>query len=124
MITRASRSPRIAPDAVRPPPYKRRGGPGEVSGTGAAPSCAAGAAERSGAGGLAAARDVHLLLERVEADRADHHLGAHHIARRAVEAEGLGDPHVLLDRGAHLVARHVLLDARDVEPGLLGGRER
>src|SRR5215469_7842539 len=76
------------------------------------------------AAGLAAAGDVDLLLERGEPDGADHDLLADDVARRAVEAERLGDLHVLIDRGAHLVGRHVLLQARHVEAGLLGGRER
>src|SRR5215470_2647294 len=75
------------------------------------------------AGRLAAARAVDLFLERVQADRADEDIVAHDVAGRAVEAERLGELKVLLDRGFDLVARHVLLDPRDVEADVLGGRE-
>src|SRR6266852_2258019 len=70
-------------------------------------------------GRLAAARGVDLLLERAEADRADHDL-----AGRAVEPERLGELEALLDLRLDLVAPHVLLDARDVEADFLGDRER
>src|SRR6516162_9041605 len=76
------------------------------------------------AGRLAAARAVDLFLERVQADRADEDIVAHDVAGCAVEAERLGELEVLLDRGFDLVARHVLLDPRDVEADVLGGRER
>src|SRR3954469_11158552 len=59
---------------------------------------------------LAAACRVDLFLERIGADGADDDIGAHNVARRAVEAERLGQFEALLDRGLHLVARHVLLD--------------
>src|SRR5260370_39106326 len=75
------------------------------------------------AGRLAAARAVDLFLERVQADRADEDIVAHDVAGRAVEAERLGELEVFLDRGLDLVARHVLLDPRDVETDLLGGRQ-
>src|SRR5215467_8332624 len=76
------------------------------------------------AGRLAAARAVDLFLERVQADRTDEDIVAHDVAGRAVEAERLGELEVFLDRGFDLVARHVLLDPRDVEADVLGGRER
>src|SRR5215831_725029 len=76
------------------------------------------------AGRLAAARAVDLFLERIQADRADEDIVAHDVAGRAVEAERLGELEVFLDRGFDLVARHVLLDPRDVEADVLGGRER
>src|SRR6185437_12135582 len=82
------------------------------------------AASGSRAGRLAATRDVDLLLERVEPDRADDHLRPDDVARRAVETERLGELHVLFDRGLHLVAVHVLLEARHVEAGFLGGLQR
>src|SRR5262249_9967826 len=44
------------------------------------------APRRRSAGRLAAARGVDLFLQRIEADRADYDVGAHHVARRAVEA--------------------------------------
>src|SRR6266404_1416405 len=75
------------------------------------------------AGRFAAARAVDLFLERVQADRADEDIVANDVAGRAVEAERLGELEVFLDRGLDLVARHVLLDPRDVETDLLGGRE-
>src|ERR1700736_3138256 len=61
-----------------------------------------------------------LLLERRQADRADDDFGADDVARGAVEAQRLGDMHVLLERGLGLVAGHVLFDARHVEADLLG----
>src|SRR6202008_4600422 len=76
------------------------------------------------AGRLAATRGVNLFLERIETDRADHDLLAHDVARRAVEAERLGELEALLDRRLHLVAGDVLLDTRDVKPDLLRHRER
>src|SRR5215831_16758583 len=105
-------------------------GPGVIRGAaGKGKLSGALSAEWAGSGGLravrlAAAGDVDPLLEGIEADRADHQLGADHVARRAVDPERLGELHALLDRGAHLVAPHVLLDACDVESRLLGGGER
>src|SRR5580692_1749421 len=64
------------------------------------------------------------LLQRVEADGAHHQFGADHIARRAADAEGVGELHVLVDGGLDFVAVHILLDPRHVEAGVLGGRER
>src|SRR5262245_32405283 len=81
-------------------------------------------ARRASARRLAATRGVNLFLECIEADRADHDILAHDVARRAVEAERLGEPEALFERGLHLVACHVLLDLRDVEPDLLRRRER
>src|SRR5262249_57325478 len=72
----------------------------------------------------AAARGVDLVLERTEADGADHDVVADHVARRAVEAERLGELEALLDLRLDLVAGHVLLDARDVETHLLADGER
>src|SRR6266851_7510677 len=73
---------------------------------------------------LAATRVVDLFLEGLEADRADHHVGADHVARRAVHPERLGDLVALLERCLDLVARKVLLDAPDIETDLLGDRQR
>src|SRR5712691_11789133 len=73
---------------------------------------------------LAATRGVHLFLEDIETDRADHYFGTDHVARGAVEAERLGDLVAFLERRLHLLAREVLLDARDVETDFLGGGER
>src|SRR5712671_4705138 len=67
-------------------------------------------AAQSLAGRLAAACGVNLFLERIEADRADHDVVAHDVARRAVEAERVGELEVLFDGGFDIVARHVLLD--------------
>src|SRR5262252_8030725 len=72
---------------------------------------------------LAATRGVNLFLESIEADGADDDILAHDVARRAVEAQRLGELEAFLDRGFHLVARHVLLDLRDVEPDLLRRRQ-
>src|SRR4051794_5854277 len=72
---------------------------------------------------LAATRRVDLFLERIGADGADDDISAHHVARRAVEAERLGELEALLDRGLHLVARHVLLDLGHVEADFLGDGE-
>src|SRR5262249_14287892 len=49
------------------------------------------------AGRLAAARGIHLFLERVEADGAHHDIAAHDVARRAVEPERVGELEALLD---------------------------
>src|SRR5262249_37285849 len=76
------------------------------------------------AGRLAAARGVDLLFQRTETNRADHDLAAHDVARRAIEAERLGQLEALLDLRLDLVARHVLLDAADVEADFLGDRQR
>src|SRR5215468_5040711 len=73
------------------------------------------AGARNSAGRLAAARGVELFLEGTEPDRADHHVAADDVARRAVEAERLGELEALLELRFHLVARHVLLDLRHVE---------
>src|SRR5215469_596081 len=78
----------------------------------------------SSAGRLAAARGVQLFLEGAEPDRADHHVAANDVARRAVETERLGELEALLELRFHLVARHVLLDLRHVEADLLGDRQR
>src|SRR5262249_14451741 len=75
------------------------------------------------AGRLAAARAVDLFFERLQADGADEDIAAHDVARRAVEAERLGELEVLLNWGFDLVAGHVLLDPRDVEADVLRGRE-
>src|SRR5215207_6526099 len=76
------------------------------------------------ANGLAAARVVDPLLERGEADSADHDIAAYHIARRAVEAECLRELEALLQRRLHLFAGHVLLQPRHVEADLLGDCDR
>ena len=73
---------------------------------------------------LAAAGETDLFLEAVEADRADHHLLADHVARRAVHAHRLGELEVFLDRGAHFGACKILLDPGRVEAGFLGRRHR
>src|SRR5215831_20792439 len=112
--------PRAEPPRRPAPDVIRRALIGGGAGEGKLPRMSS----RSGAGGLAAARDVDLLLERLEADRAHDHFFADHVARRAVEPERLGELPALLDRGEHLVAAHVLLDARHVEARLLGGLER
>ena len=65
-----------------------------------------------------------LLLQAVDADRADHDFIADHIAWGAADAERVGELHALIDRLFHLVAVHVLLDARHVEADFLGDRER
>src|SRR5437870_5747281 len=75
-------------------------------------------------GGLAAAGRVDLFLERAEADGTDDDVVAHHVARRAVEAERLGELHAFLEGGLYLVAGDVLLDPGHVEADFLGDRER
>src|SRR5262245_60448821 len=62
------------------------------------PTMAAGSARRRGRAG---AGGLDLLLEGVEADRADHDVRTDHVARRAVEAELVGELHAFLDRAAH-----------------------
>src|SRR6266481_1103334 len=76
------------------------------------------------AGRLAAARGIHLFLERVEADSTDHHIAAHDVARRPVEPERVREFEVLLDGGLDLVARHVFFDSRDIESRVLRGGKR
>src|SRR6266511_6492399 len=71
-----------------------------ISGPGAAQG-------RGSACGLAAARGINLFFERVDTDRADDDIGANHIARRAVEAERLGELEAFFEGGFDLVARHV-----------------
>src|SRR6266540_5455378 len=84
-----------------------------------------GAAQRRGSAcGLAAARGINLFFERVDTDRADDDIGANHIARRAVEAERLGELEAFFEGGFDLVARHVLLQACHVESDVLRGCER
>src|SRR5882672_2448491 len=73
---------------------------------------------------LAAAGDADLFPQAVDADRADHHLLADHVARRAVHAHRLRELEVFLDRGADFRARTVLLELRDIEAGVLGGGQR
>src|SRR4029453_12218689 len=83
------------------------------------------AAQRRGsARGLAAACGINLFLERVETDRADDDIGANHIARRAVEAERLGQLEAFFKGSFDLVAGHVLLQACHVESDVLRGCER
>src|SRR4029077_5808080 len=96
-------------------PSRRRGNASshEVARSGLASGRARGAAQ-SLAGRLAAACGVNLFLERIEADRADHDVVAHDVARRAVEAERVGELEAFFDGGFDLVARHVLLDPCDV----------
>src|SRR5437667_5952084 len=90
--------------------------------------CRAAADSRTPQGGAASrellSSGIYFFPERGEADRAHDHLGAHDVARGAVKAQRLGDAHVLLDRGPDLVARHILLEPRQVEAHLFGGRER
>src|SRR5262249_2337236 len=76
-------------------------------------------AAQSLAARLAAACGVNLFLKRIETDRADHDVVAHHVARGAVEAERVGELEALFDGGFDLVARHVLLEPCDVEPCIL-----
>src|SRR6476659_2729974 len=64
---------------------------------------------------LAATGDADFFLEVIKADRADHHLLADHVARRAVHAHRLGELEVLLDSGAYLRARQILLDPGRIE---------
>src|SRR5207342_1065106 len=82
--------------------------------------------DMSGSAGrrLAAAGGVDVFLELVEADGADHDIGADHVARRAVEPKLFGELQVLLDGLANLVAGQIFFDPRDVESGLLGGGKR
>src|SRR5262249_27863607 len=75
--------------------------------------------ERASAGGLAAARDADLLLQALEADRANHDLLADHVARRSVQAHFFGKLHILFDGRLDLGAREILLDPRGVEAGVL-----
>src|SRR3569623_2275233 len=53
---------------------------------------------------LAAAGGADVLLQLRQADRADHDLVADHVARRAVQAQRLGELEVLLERRLHLGA--------------------
>src|ERR1700733_4532096 len=64
------------------------------------------------------------LFQGVQSHGADNQLGADHIARRAVDAERVGELHILVDRGLDLVAVHVLVDPRHVEAGVFGGGKR
>src|SRR6266404_1984366 len=75
-------------------------------------------------GRLAAASDADFFPKAIEADRADHDLLAYHIAPRAVHAHRFGELEVFLKRGAHFRTRDILLDPRDIEAGVLGGRHR
>src|SRR6185503_5314602 len=68
---------------------------------------------------LSAARGVDLFLQRIEADRADHHIIADNIAWRPVEAECLGKLEVLLQCSFYLRACHVLVEPGHVEPDVL-----
>src|SRR5580704_12889379 len=61
------------------------------------------------------------FLQGVEPNGAHHQFGADHIARRAADAERVGELHILVDRGLDLVAVHILLDPRHVEAGIFGG---
>src|SRR5579863_6178512 len=80
--------------------------------------------QRSSAGHFAAAGEADLFLETFEADGADHHLLADHVAWRAVHAHGFRELEVFIDRGFHLGARQILLEPRHVEAGILGSRQR
>src|SRR5215217_1978955 len=73
------------------------------------------------AGRLAAACNADLFPEILDADRADHHLIADHVTRRAVHAHGFGEFEVLLEGGAYFRARKIFLKPSDIEAGLLGG---
>src|ERR1700687_1043654 len=75
-------------------------------------------------GCLAATGTADLAAQRIETDRADHHVITHHITRRAVEAERLGELEALFQREADLVARQVLFKSGHVHPDLLGDGER
>src|SRR5258708_13294731 len=72
---------------------------------------------------LAAAGDADLLGKSIAADRADHHLLADHVARRAVHAHSFGELEIFLNRCAHFRARGILLKPGHVEAGFLGGAE-
>src|SRR6266700_7606910 len=73
---------------------------------------------------LIRARGFDLVAQRREPDRAYHDIAADHVARRAVEAERLGQLHAFGDRRRDLVAFEILLEARHVETDLLGDGER
>src|ERR1700741_667966 len=73
------------------------------------------------AGRLAAAGDADLFLQPFEADGADHNLLANHIAWRAVQAHLFGELEIILDRRLDLGVREILLDARGIVAGVLGG---
>src|SRR5579863_8284435 len=68
-------------------------------------------------------RGGELLLQFVEADRSDHKLIADDIARRAVDADRVGELHVFVDGGLHFGAVHVFLEPRHVEADFLGDGE-
>src|SRR3954451_4745126 len=73
---------------------------------------------------FAAAGGVDVFLELVEADGADHDIGADHVARRAVEPELLGELQALFERLANLVAGQIAFDPHHVQAGLLGCSKR
>src|SRR5262249_15779862 len=73
---------------------------------------------------LAAARCVHLFLERVEADGAHHDIVSHDVARRSIEPERVRELEALLDGGLDLVARHIFFDPRDIESRLFRSGKR
>src|SRR5262245_54250820 len=120
------RSPQETPSPLyRQPPPKGKAAPAngqrlsrlseyDVVDALAAPAAAAASAGQL-ASRLAAAGHVDPFLEDRKPDRPDHRLVADHIARRAVEPHRLGDLEALGQRGLHLLARHVLLEARHVE---------
>src|SRR5262245_9738861 len=76
------------------------------------------------AGRLAATGGVDLLAQLCGADRANHHVAAGHVARRAVEPERLGELEAFLERLLDLVAGEILFDAADVEANVLRRRQR
>src|SRR5271170_805072 len=67
---------------------------------------------------------LDLVFQLINADGADHDLVADHVARRTADTERVGKLHVLVDRLLHLVAVHVLLEARHIETDFLGNGER
>src|ERR1700761_18630 len=86
--------------------------------------CPANGTKAPGGGDRLFPLGADLLAQRIEADGADHDFLADHVARGAVDAERLGELHVLLDRLFHLVAAHVAFETRHVESDFLGDRER
>src|SRR5579885_162314 len=75
------------------------------------------------AGRLAATGRVDLFAQTIEADSADDDIVADDVTRRAVEAQRLGQLHVLVERLVDFGALHVLLQFVHVEPDLLGDCE-
>src|SRR5262245_6604961 len=69
---------------------------------------------------LAAARSVDLLLERLEADRANHNIVADYVAWRAIKPERFGKLEAFLQGRLHFGARNVLVEPRHVEADVLG----